>query len=105
MKKTLTYRQLMADAEALYREPMKEAPFAAICEARKYIASRIDECVDRDQHLDVLEWDEYKEFKPMTKKEYESAKKRAKENYEDELKEIEKEWKEKGKYSPDYHKV
>ena len=44
--KTLTYRQLMDDAEALYREPMREAPFAAICEARKYIASRIDECVD-----------------------------------------------------------
>ena len=105
MKKTLTYRQLMADAEARYREPMMEAPFAAICEAREYIASHIDECVDRDQHLDVLKWDEYKQFKPMTKKEYENAKKYAKKRYEDDLKEIEKEWKEKGKYSPDYHKV
>jgi len=105
MKKTLTYSQLMADAKALYREPMMEAPFAAICEAREYIASHIDECVDRDQHLNVLEWDEYKQFKPMTKKEYEDAKKYAKKRYEDELKDIEKEWKEKGKHSPDYHKV
>ena len=41
----------------------------------------------------------------MTKKEYENAKKYAEERYKEDLKEIEKEWKEKGKYSPDYHKV
>lgn len=101
----LTYKQLMADAEFVYRNVAQNSPFCAQFEARKYIASKIDECVDRSEHLDILQWDEYKEFAPMTSKEYERRKALALTRYEEELQRIEAEWVNKGKHSPDYHKI
>ncbi len=101
----LTYKQMMADAELIYRHVAQDSPFCAAFEARKYIASKIDECVDRNEHLDILQWDEYKEYAPMTSAEYESRKALALTRYEEELRRIESEWINKGRHSPDYHKV
>ena len=74
-------------------------------EMRKYIASKIDLCEDRDKHLSILEWDEYKPFAPMKREEYENRLKEAKERYEKEISNIEFLWNELGKNSPDYHKI
>lgn len=101
----LTYKQLMADAEFVYRNVAQNSPFCAQFEARKYIASKIDECIDRSEHLNILQWDEYKEFAPLTSKEYERRKALALQRYEDELQRIENDWVNKGKHSPDYHKI
>ena len=70
-----------------------------------FICERIDLCVDRSEHLDILEWEEYNLFKPMTKEEYNRKKENAKKEYEAALKRIEDEWNEKGKNSPDFHKL
>jgi len=101
----MTYKELMKEAEELYYRIGKESPFCAQVEARKFIASKIDECSDRDEHLNVLEWDEYKEFAPIKKEDYERSKIYAKEAYEKALEKIEKQYNEQGKYSPDYHKI
>lgn len=102
----MVYNDLLKEAKKVYDDVAKNSPFVAQFEARKVIASKIDLCTDRNEHLDVLEWKEYKEnYAPMTKKEYESKMKTAKENYEATVLRIEKEYKEKGVNSPDYHKV
>lgn len=102
----MTYKELMSDAKKYYNKVSENSPFVAMVETRKYIASKIDLCEDRNEHLDVLEWDEYKNnYAPMKRDEYEHKKMLAKERYEEELKSIEKEWEEKGKNSPDYHKL
>lgn len=102
----MVYNDLLKEAKKVYDDVAKNSPFVAGLEARKVIASKIDLCTDRNEHLDVLEWEEYKEnYAPMTKKEYENKMKAAKENYEATVLRIEKEYKEKGVNSPDYHKV
>ena len=102
----LTYERLMKDAEDVYRRVAQNSPFCAQFEARKYIASKIDQCVDRSEHLDVLEWEEYKkDYAPIKREEYERRLKLAKENYESTIARIEKEYQERGKFSPDYHKI
>lgn len=102
----MTYEELLAEAKRVYYDVARESPFCAGFEARKVIASKIDQCSDRNEHLEVLEWDEYKEnYAPMTRKEYESKKQRAKEVYESTLEQIEKDYIERGKFSPDYHAI
>lgn len=102
----MTYKELIADAEKYYKKIAKDSPFIAMYEARKYIASKIDLCEDRNEHLDILQWTEYQtEYAPMTKEWYERRKAEAKRDYENELRLIEKKWMEQGKNSPDYHKI
>lgn len=102
----MTYKELMTEAEAYYRKIAAHSPFCAQYEAREYIASKIDLCEDRNEHLNVLEWKEYKEkYAPMTKAEYERRKKYLEERYQKDLKDLENEYEEKGKNSPDYHKI
>lgn len=100
-----TYSDLMREAEDYYNRIAANSPFCAMFDARRFICERIDLCVDRSEHLDILEWEEYKQFKPMTKEEYNRKKENAKKEYEDALKRIEDEWNEKGKNSPDFHKL
>ena len=102
----MTYEELMAEAKAVYDRVAKNSPFVAQFEARKVIASKIDQCSDRNEHLNILEWDEYKDnYAPMKRETYERRKQMAKETYERTLSEIEKEYEERGKFSPDYHKI
>lgn len=102
----MTYKELISDAKKYFNKVSENSPFVAMFETRKYIASKIDLCVDRNEHLDVLEWDEYKDnYSPMRHEEYENKKKAAKEKYEEELRNIENEWMNRGKNSPDYHKL
>ena len=102
----MTYKELMTEAEAYYRKIAQNSPFCAMFEAREYIASKIDLCEDRNEHLDVLEWKEYKEkYAPMTKAEYERRKNVLLEQYQNGLKRLEEEYEDKGKNSPDYHKI
>ena len=89
-----TYSDLMREAEDYYRKIAENSPFCAMFDTRKFICERIDLCVDRSEHLDILEWEEYNRKKENAKKEYEAA-----------LKRIEDEWNEKGKNSPDFHKL
>ena len=59
-----------------------------------------------NEHLDILEWKEYQDnYAPIKKETYERRKKIAKESYERALSEIEKEYNERGIFSPDYHKI
>jgi len=102
----MTYNELLNEAKLVYDNVAKNSPFCAQFEARKVIASKIDQCSDRDEHLNVLEWDEYKDnYAPMKRETYERRKQLAKETYERTLSEIEKEYNERGKFSPDYHKI
>lgn len=102
----MTYKELIAESEVFYKKMAKHSPFVAAFEVRKFIASKIDLCEDRNEHLDILKWDEYQnEYAPMTREEYERKKAKAKTEYEDTLARIEKQWIEKGKNSPDYHKI
>lgn len=102
----MTYKELMTEAEAYYRKIAAHSPFCAQYEAREYIASKIDLCEDRNEHLEVLEWKEYKEkYAPMTKAEYERRKNVLLEQYQNGLKRLEEEYENKGKNSPDYHKI
>ncbi len=102
----MTYNELLNEAKVVYDNVAKNSPFCAQFEARKIIASKIDQCSDRDEHLDVLEWEEYKNnYAPIKKEAYEMRKKIAKESYERALSEIEKEYNERGIFSPDYHKI
>ena len=102
----MTYEELMAEAKRVYDNVVKNSPFCAQFEARKVIASKIDQCSERDEHLNVLEWDEYKDnYAPMKRETYERRKQMAKESYERTLSEIEKEYEERGKFSPNYHKI
>ena len=102
----MTYEELMAEAKVVYDNVAKNSPFVAQFEARKVIASKIDQCSDRNEHLNVLEWDEYKkDYAPMKRETYERLLKRAKDNYDEEVARIEKDYQERGKYSPDYHKI
>ena len=102
----MNYAELLSEAKVVYDNVAKNSPFCAQFEARKIIASKIDQCSDRNEHLDVLEWEEYKNiYAPMKKETYERRKQLAKETYERTLLEIEKEYNERGKFSPDYHKI
>lgn len=102
----MTYKELMTEAEAYYRKIAQNSPFCAQFEAREYIASKIDLCEDRNEHLNVLEWDEYKKnYAPMSKAEYERRKNVLLEQYQNGLKRLEEEYENKGKNSPDYHKI
>ena len=102
----MTYNGLVKEAEKVYSQTAKHSTFCAIYDVRKYIASKIDLCSDRNKHLDVLEWEEYKRYyAPMTKKEYAQRKKAAKKSYMRQLAIIEQEWNSKGINSPDYHKI
>ena len=102
----MTYDELLNEAKVVYDNVAKNSPFVAQFEARKVIASKIDQCSDRNEHLDILEWDEYKDnYAPIKKETYEWRKKKAKETYERALSEIEKEYNERGRFSPDYHKI
>jgi len=102
----MTFEELKAEAKKVYDDVAKNSVFCAQFEARKVIASKIDQCSDRNEHLDVLEWDEYKNnYAPMKRETYEHRKQLAKESYERTLAEIEKEYEERGKFSPDYHKI
>lgn len=102
----MTYKELMREAEAYYRKIAAHSPFCAGFEDREYIASKIDLCEDRNDHLDVLEWKEYKEkYAPMTKAEYERRKTSLFEGYQNSLERLEDEYENKGKNSPDYHKI
>lgn len=102
----MTYEEVLAEAEQLYKKVAEYSPFVAMFKCRAFIASKIDLCSDRNEHLDVLKWDEYKEnYAPMTRKEYEDKLCLAKESYNKRLAAIEKEWQERGKNSPDYHKI
>ena len=104
-KKGYTYSDLMREAEDYYHKIAVESPFCAMFYTRRFICERIDLCVDRNEHLDILEWEEYKPFKPMTREEYTSKREDAKKKYESALKVIDDEWNEKGKNSPDFHKL
>lgn len=102
----MTYNDLIEEAKTVYYNVAQHSPFCAQFEARKVIASKIDQCSDRNEHLNILEWDEYKNnYAPITKADYENSKKLAKERYENELAQIEKDYEERGKFSPDYHKI
>ncbi len=102
----MTYDELLNEAKVVYDNVAKNSPFVAQFEARKFIASKIDQCSDRNEHLDILEWKEYKDnYAPIKKETYERRKKIAKETYERALSEIEKEYNERGRFSPDYHKI
>lgn len=102
----MLYKELLEEAKKAYYEVAKQSPFAAQFKARKIIASKIDQCSDRNEHLDVLEWDEYKNnYAPISKETYERRKQAAKERYDYAIAEIEKEYEERGKFSPDYHKI
>ena len=102
----MTYAELLAEAKVKYDNVAKNSPFVAQFEARKLIASKIDQCSDRNEHLDVLEWEEYKkDYAPMKRETYERRKQMAKKTYERTLAEIEKDYEERGKFSPDYHKI
>lgn len=102
----MVYKELMEEAKKHYYEVAKESPFCAQFEAREYIASKIDLCEDRNEHLDVLEWKEYKDkYAPMTIKEYNAKKAAIEENYQKALQQLKKDYEEKGKNSPDYHKI
>lgn len=102
----MNYEELLNEAYVVYDKVAQNSPFCAQFEARKFIASKIDQCSDRNEHLDVLEWDEYKNnYAPMKRETYERRKQLAKETYERTLLEIEKEYDERGKSSPDYHKI
>lgn len=102
----MTYNELLNEAKLVYDNVAKNSPFCAQFEARKFIASKIDQCSDRNEHLDVLELEEYKNnYAPIKKETYERRKNIAKESYERALSEIEKEYNERGKFSPDYHKI
>lgn len=102
----MNYEELLNEARDVYNNIAKNSPFCAQFEARDFIASKIDQCSDRDEHLDILEWEEYKnKYAPMKKDTYERRKELAKESYERTLFEIEKEYNERGKFSPDYHKI
>lgn len=102
----MTYNELMEEAKEVYYRVAQNSPFCAQFEAREYIASKIDMCSDRNEHLNVLEWDEYKKnYMPVSRAEYNSRKEYAKKVYEDTLAQIEQDWEERGKNSPDYHKI
>ena len=102
----MTYDELLNEAKVVYDNVAKNSPFVAQFEARKVIASKIDQCSDRNDHLDILEWKEYKDnYAPIKKETYERRKQMAKETYERTLSEIEKEYNERGIFSPDYHKI
>ena len=102
----MTYDELIAEAKNLYYKIACNSPFVAKCQNREFIASKIDECTDRNEHMDILEWDEYKEnYAPISKATYERRKRMAKENYEATIAQIEKDYEERGKFSPDYHKI
>lgn len=102
----MTFEELKAEAKKVYDDVAKNSVFCAQFEARKLIASKIDQCSDRNEHLYVLEWDEYKDnYAPIKRATYERRKQSAKESYERALAEIEKEYEERGKFSPDYHKI
>lgn len=102
----MTYDELLNEAKVVYDNVAKNSPFVAQFEARKVIASKIDQCSDRNEHLDILEWKEYKDnYAPIKKETYERRKQMAKETYKRTLSEIEKEYNERGRFSPDYHKI
>lgn len=102
----MTYKELIAEAEELFGKLSKDGVYTAKFEAEKLIASKIDLCEDRNEHLDVLEWDVYKYgYAPMTRKEYEYQKNLIKTSYRRRLEQLEKNWNELGKNSPDYHKI
>lgn len=102
----MTYKELMTEAEAYYRKIAAHSPFCAQYEAREYIASKIDLCEDRNEHLEVLKWEEYKEkYAPMTKEQYKREKEYIENRYKRDLEELDKKYEERGKNSPDYHKI
>ena len=106
MEEGLTYQNLIKEAERIYHETSINSPLCAFFDAREYIASKIDECIDRDEHMDVLEWDEYKnKYAPMSRAEYNLKKDAAKRCYEEELRKIGRMWQERGRKSPDWHKI
>ena len=101
----MTYNELVEEAKSLYNSVAKNSPFVAQFEARKFIASKIDQCSDRNEHLNVLEWEEYKEFAPMKRETFRYLLNKAREDYYKQIDKIKKDYEEKGKYSPDYHKI
>ena len=102
----MVYEELRNKAEEYYYDIAKESPFCAQFKVREFIASKIDLCEDRDQHLEILEWPEYRQkFAPMSRAEYASMRLKALNDFQDRLEKIEKEYNEKGVNSPDYHKI
>ncbi len=82
--------------------------FSAECDVRKFIASKIDECVDANTNkkaLKVREWDEYQPYAPMKRKDYEERKRQLKKQLKEDLAELETEWNTRGKNNPNFHKI
>ena len=103
-----TYKVLMEEAEEMYKSIAPHSAFCAECDVRDFIASKIDECVDANtikKALKVREWDEYKPYAPMKRKDYEERKRQLKKQLKEDLAELENEWNTKGKNNPNFHKI
>ena len=103
-----TYKVLMEEAKKMYKRIAEHSPFCAECEVREFIASKIDECVDANTNkkaLKVRKWEEYKPYAPMKRKDYENRKRWLKKQLKEDLAELDKEWNERGKRNPNYHKI